>query len=559
MAPLRPAPPGGVSEAVIRERSKWSRLSGAGDGRNVTAEGVAPQGADPGLSFGACTTDCSKASDIFFAARQGDMKKCQQIIEMEGTNVLGSYDEKGHTPAHWAALAGATEILQYFLNCEGPVDEPSRAELGQKPIHWAAVSGDISATDLLLKAGVSLEVEDQKGCTPLITAAQYGQTALCCYLISKGAKLHACDSDGDNALHWAAFKGYCELTHLLLYSGCDAKLPDSYGQTPLHLAVLSRDLPTVQLLCEQDGVDLKTKDNKGNTPLKLAKGLNESNIVSYLQSIISRINNGNSGFDWRTWVIGRPEKTKAPVLFFYGSLFLWGYPTYFYQIVPVSFYVLWDLHITFLVGNALMWFFFLNASLMDPGFLPCHTEEYNRAIKQVSNFNDWKKGKSPLSGLCHTCHLVKPLRSKHCRVTNRCVACFDHYCPYVYNNVGYRNRACFVAFLATMCMNGTIGAYMCWDWFDIVGRSLFLGMGFLFLCVIVVISGGMTAICVYMAACNITTNERMNYPRYSYLKDENGQFVNPFNRGVWLNLMEFCHLIPSLRDDQIQKANLSCL
>ncbi|KAJ1217021.1 hypothetical protein NDU88_004618 [Pleurodeles waltl] len=559
MTALRPVPPGEAPGAVIRERSKWSRLSGAGDGRDVVAEGMTPQCAEPRLPYSACTVNSNEASDIFDAAKLGDIKKCQQIIEMEGTNVLDSYDEKGHMPAHWAALTGATEVLQYFLDCKGPVDEPSRAELGQRPIHWAAASGDISATDLLLKAGVSIEVEDQKGRTPLITAAQYGQTALCCYLMSKGAKLHTCDSEGDNALHWTAFKGYCELTHLLLYSGCDAKLPDSYGQTPLHLAVLSGDLPTVQLLCEQDGVGLKIRDNNGNTPLKLAKGLNAKNIVSYLQSEISRIKNRNQRFDWRTWVIGRPERTKAPILFFYGNLFLWGYPTYFYQLVPVSLYALWDLHITFLVGNALMWFFFLSASLMDPGFLPCHSEAYDRAIKQVSKFNDWEKDKNPLSRLCHTCHLVKPLRSKHCRVTNRCVACFDHYCPYLYNNVGYRNRAYFVAFLATMCMNCTIGAYLCWDWFDIVGRSFFLGMGFLFLSVNAVISGGMAALCVYMAAVNITTNERMNYMKYSYLKDENGRFVNPFNRGILLNLLEFCHLIPSLREDQIRKAKLSYL
>lgn len=136
-----------------------------------------------------------------------DVKKCQQIIEEKGLSIVGSYDEKGHTPVHWAALAGSVELIGLFVDSKGPVDLPSQSESGQHPIHWAAVNGCIAVVDLLVKAGVSLDVEDQKGCTPLITAAQYGQTALCCYLIGKGAKVHLCDLEGDNALHWAAFKG----------------------------------------------------------------------------------------------------------------------------------------------------------------------------------------------------------------------------------------------------------------------------------------------------------------------------------------------------------------
>ena len=33
--------------------------------------------------------------------------------------------------------------------------------------------------------------------------------------------------------------------------------------------------------------------------------------------------------------------------------------------------------------------------------------------------------------LCHTCHVRKPLRSKHCKILNRCIHKFDHYCPFV--------------------------------------------------------------------------------------------------------------------------------
>lgn len=64
-----------------------------------------------------------------------------------------------------------------------------------------------AVVDLLLQHGVSIDVVDGKGCTPLIVAAQYGKTTLAGYLMGKGAKLHLTDRDGDTALHWAAFKG----------------------------------------------------------------------------------------------------------------------------------------------------------------------------------------------------------------------------------------------------------------------------------------------------------------------------------------------------------------
>lgn len=52
--------------------------------------------------------------------------------------------------------------------------------------------------------------------------------------------------------------------------------------------------------------------------------------------------------------------------------------------------------------------------------------------------------------LCHSCRVVRPLRSKHSPSLNvdKCVPRFDHHCPWVGNTVGYNNHPWFLAYVA---------------------------------------------------------------------------------------------------------------
>ncbi|TYZ64937.1 hypothetical protein PybrP1_000610 [[Pythium] brassicae (nom. inval.)] len=142
--------------------------------------------------------------------------------------------------------------------------------------------------------------------------------------------------------------------------------------------------------------------------------------------------------------------------------------------------------------------------------------------------------------LCHSCHVQRPLRSKHCRVCRTCVHQFDHHCPFVDNCVGRNNHVYFMAFLLTLVVDIALFEYVLGLHWRLHGVHALVLAAMVYLGAILLPTAHLLGFHVYLTAKNLTTNEVMNSHRYAHMRSERGAFRNPFDKGVARNVLERC-------------------
>lgn len=510
-------------------------------------------------------------------------------------------DDEGRSVLHWAAFHDDTDVIRQIVKLGLPIDVQCLGTL-QTPFIWAAARGSIRAMRELLSLGADRYKTDALGANALIQAIQYKQLLSVHFLLNNGLSLDSADINGCTGAHWAAYVGLNPVIYML--SPAQLNKRDMLGMTPLHRAADGNQLDTVQLLLTLPEVEINIHSTAGHTPLDRAKIKGYFDIENALAAA-GGADTELSGMEENRRVPAFVRKLKlrkpyitllklctkptqfvaaqynsSTMVYFWFLVFITTTTAFFTEIVPqegVLFSPLAILICKFLLAFLLV--LYLSLLRMDPGFVDktagkdkilslfAKIENQYYDDSKGSNHNNGsgsRKNKTEIPGICYSCEIVKPDRSKHCSVCKRCVHKMDHHCGWLNRCVGLNNQRRFVFFVAfhlvcevAFCASIIYLLYSNYEsnltWMEFVRKLLasyklsllvsiahFPGTFFLF----AVLNDQSKAILE-----NVTGNERINmlrYPKFwKHSTRPDGfavmEFTNPYDSGSTIqNGINFC-------------------
>ncbi|CAH0628541.1 unnamed protein product [Chrysodeixis includens] len=544
--------------------------------------------------------------DIVKATQYGAFARVKELVEA-GWDV-NQPDHETVTLLHWAAINNRREIIQYLLSKGAAVDAIG-GELQSTPLHWATRQGHLEATVQLVRAGADPALRDAEGCACLHLAAQFGHTAVVAYLVARGVAADAADAGGMTPLMWASWKvSAVDPARLLLTLGASTRPADrSHGNTALHWAILARNTTAISTLILYGDASLDVPNLRGVTPLamlqasadslwvgsKVSDKIKEHSLAANKRNLFRRLTYDKK-FRWWSVVVmpfvafyltGLVLEMDALYLVkafllvcFYAALHFLSnllfdddlkniFPLSVYLATKIWFYITWAVFIAGVVGagatllfvlsSGALWYSFLRSWRSDPGVITASRQDKFRTIIELSESS---RGGFEPARFCSACLVRRPLRSKHCSVCNRCVAKFDHHCPWVGNCIGAKNHVYFIGFLGSLLMMclwmlwggaryfasecaagegaGALGAVLDWASCNAWMAWVMLNAAFHLFWVTV-----LTCCQLYLVVClGMTTNEQLNRSRYRHFVARGGR--SPFTRGPLRNCADFFGCAP---------------
>ncbi|XP_053598605.1 ankyrin-2-like [Microplitis demolitor] len=210
------------------------------------------------------------------------------LLIARGANINADNDDSGNRPIHQLVIAveqetgenraGLTEIMEYMLHNEVEVEARNRE--GVAAVHLDVRQGYMEIFDLFTEHNGNMDIEDDKGRTPLFYAAEYRQSEKVNALSKQGARVNHRDCHGMTPLFMIfkkilarRYKGNnlyspnhirkMEITEMLIKFGANFnQQTTNEGATPLHLAGAKGYDEIVTMLLE-NGANVNLKDKKG--------------------------------------------------------------------------------------------------------------------------------------------------------------------------------------------------------------------------------------------------------------------------------------------------------
>jgi len=507
--------------------------------------------------------------DIFTSATQGRSQATRLLVTDKHWNP-NHLDQYGLPPLHRAINKGQCETAQVLIFCGAIVDATGTYPEQETALHWACRESNLDAVKTLVCAGADLAKRDAHGWTPLHHLAQSNgdeAVSVAHYLVCAGADIHAAEADGQTALHLAAALGSTDMCWYLWKAGCSPHAFDRQGRTPGQVALAAGQKEVAELMQASDGSGMDSMSPWELQNRTFKRPNEKATYLDFLLPIVM-VPIGFRMFGILPWYLSfcfgcgsmglvsmalMPRKGAKPeakpvmhafyigcVLYTYGLLVQLGL---IQEMGVLSLMMFLGLTVALLIC-------FCVASYTDPGVVPFNEADYFRALGIVENTHVLSLAKERL---CRTCKAQKPIRSKHCSVLNRCVAEFDHFCPWCNNAVGSKNLLgflgwCFFEMLCHGVIIYLLYGYLLkeikqdtvWPIWSTLGKlnqtAPTVFYLFLFNCMSFLMAMQLAMFNCGNLGVGVTTNERMNANRYKYLQDYVGDNLrgNPNDKGGFI-------------------------
>ena len=163
-------------------------------------------------------------------------------------------NETGNLPLHIASFYGNTKAVLLLLKRGANVNQTNFKK--QSPLHWVSFYGQSSinhneVTDLLLNAGVKVNVKDKSGNTALHQACFYGSLTIIKRLIAEeDIDLNVQNNKGITPLISAIYSRSPKVVKLLLEKGASPSLETQQQKKPLDYAKEENLFEIIELLIE---------------------------------------------------------------------------------------------------------------------------------------------------------------------------------------------------------------------------------------------------------------------------------------------------------------------
>lgn len=485
------------------------------------------------VELGRLTSAMATATDIMQLARLGDVTGMERLFE-SGEFDATFVDDEGITPLHWAAINNQYAMCSFLIQHGADINRKGGDSVAT-PLQWAAQRCHYYTVNLLLQHGADPLITDAQGYNTLHISTFNGNVLLIVLLLHQGIPVDVLDSYGHTALMWAAYKGFPQCVDVFLRWGASVHASDEHGFTALHWALVKGNPGCVLKLIEYGADRFAKTDtgktpavtaSELNTQPVWHRALRECGyghdghaatppwpgagyflkdkrafatrffflwpflLTWAVLLILSRLPvfvavpataavvygvlwSAREVMEYAPPDMRHFHKTPWMSGIFAGSLFLVGLD-WLFIVLPAtarsiegsSGHVM--LNLVFAVLYCLTTFFFVASGRYDPGYVPKlkGIAEQRAAIDEL--LKEWKYDES---SFCVTCMIRTPLRSKHCRRCQRCVAKHDHHCPWVYNCVGVNNHRHFILYLISLACGILVYDWVLYYYFDGISRD----------------------------------------------------------------------------------------